>query len=53
MGPTRQYLYALHLTLPFILAGILNLFNPCKPEGGWQLDLMRWEERQVRVVCVA
>lgn len=28
-------------------AGILNIFNPCKPEGGWQLDLSRWDERQV------
>lgn len=27
--------------------GILNIFNPCKPEGGWQFDLLRWDERQV------
>jgi hypothetical protein len=29
--------------------GILNIFNPCKPEGGYQLDLLRWEERQVTI----
>lgn len=33
-------------------AGILNIFNPCKPEGGWQLDLMRWEERQVAKMLI-
>ena len=27
--------------------GPLNLFNPWKPEGAFQLDLSRWEERQV------
>jgi hypothetical protein len=27
--------------------GILNIFNPCKPEGCFVLDLSRWDERQV------
>jgi len=27
--------------------GVLNLFNPWKPEGAVQLDLSRWEERQM------
>lgn len=27
--------------------GILNIFNPCKPEGGYSFDLLRWEDRQV------
>lgn len=27
--------------------GALNLFNPWKPEGAYQLDLGRWEERQI------
>ncbi len=27
--------------------GVLNLFNPNKPEGARSLDLTRWEERQV------
>ena len=27
--------------------GLLNLFNPWKPEGAFQLDLSRWEERQI------
>ena len=27
--------------------GALNLFNPWKPEGAYQLDLSRWEERQI------
>lgn len=27
--------------------GILNIFNPMKPEGGYSLDLSLWEERQV------
>jgi hypothetical protein len=27
--------------------GLLNIFNPCKPEGGFAFDLHRWEERQV------
>lgn len=30
--------------------GILNFFNPNKPEGGQSLDLARWEERQVIAV---
>jgi hypothetical protein len=28
--------------------GLLNIFNPCKPEGGFAFDLHRWEERQVK-----
>lgn len=27
--------------------GYLKLFNPCKPDGWYQLDLSIWEERQV------
>jgi hypothetical protein len=27
--------------------GILNIFNPNKPEGGYSFDLSCWEERQV------
>ena len=27
--------------------GWLAIFNPCKPEGYYELDLTRWEERQV------
>jgi hypothetical protein len=27
--------------------GLLNLFNPWKAEGSYQLDLSRWEERQI------
>jgi hypothetical protein len=38
----------LHIPPP----GILNVFNPSKPEGAWQLDLMRWEERQVAKMLV-
>jgi hypothetical protein len=32
--------------------GILNLFNPCKCEGGWSFDLQRWEERQVAKMLI-
>eukprot|EP00981_Chlorochromonas_danica_P002470 scaffold474_cov169-Ochromonas_danica.AAC.5 len=32
--------------------GILNLFNPSKPEGGYSFDLSRWEERQVTRMLV-
>ena len=32
--------------------GVLNLFNPWKPEGAVQLDLNRWEERQVAKMLV-
>ena len=41
-----------HLHLIVFHSGILNIFNPCKPEGGWQLDLMRWEERQVAKMLI-
>lgn len=27
--------------------GWLNVWNPCKPEGSWELDLTRFEERVV------
>jgi hypothetical protein len=30
-------------------AGILNYFNPCNASGGLQLDLSRWDERQVQL----
>jgi hypothetical protein len=26
---------------------VLNIYNPCYVSGGLQLDLSRWEERQV------
>jgi hypothetical protein len=26
---------------------VLNIYNPCNVSGGLQLDLSRWEERQV------
>lgn len=29
--------------------GWLNLFNPCRAEGAYRLDLARWEERQVAI----
>lgn len=32
--------------------GILNIFNPCKCEGAWSLDLGRWEERQVAKMLI-
>jgi len=32
--------------------GILNFFNPCKPEGGFSLDLARWEERQITKMLI-
>jgi hypothetical protein len=32
--------------------GILNLFNPCKPEAGYSFDLHRWEERQVTKILI-
>jgi hypothetical protein len=32
--------------------GWLHLFNPCKPEGGWEIDLTRPEERLVaKMLC--
>eukprot|EP01038_Epipyxis_sp_PR26KG_P009185 gene9185-12389_t len=32
--------------------GMLNVFNPCKPEGTWVLDLVRWEERQMAKMLI-
>ena len=32
--------------------GILNVFNPCKPEGGYSFDLYRWEERQTTKILI-
>lgn len=33
--------------------GWLNLYNPCKPEGSWELDLSRREERIIaKTLCV-
>lgn len=32
--------------------GILNTFNPLKPEGGYCLDLGVWEERQVAKILI-
>jgi hypothetical protein len=33
--------------------GWLSLYNPCKPEGSWELDLGRREERIVaKTLCV-
>ncbi len=33
--------------------GFLNLYNPCKPEGAWELDMSRREERIVaKTLCV-
>jgi hypothetical protein len=31
--------------------GWLHIWNPCKPEGGWELDLTRPEERLVAKMC--
>jgi hypothetical protein len=32
--------------------GYLHIFNPCKPEGAWELDLSRREERNmVKIFC--
>jgi anti-sigma factor RsiW len=33
--------------------GWLNVYNPCKPEGAWELDMARREERVVaKTLCV-
>lgn len=33
--------------------GWLNLYNPCKPEGAWELDMSRREERVIaKTLCV-
>jgi hypothetical protein len=32
--------------------GYLNIFNPCKPEGAWELDLSRREERVVAKILI-
>lgn len=33
--------------------GILNVYNPCKPEGAWQLDLSHFDERIVaKTLCL-
>jgi hypothetical protein len=32
--------------------GVLNLFNPCKSEGGYSFDLKRWEERQICKILI-
>jgi hypothetical protein len=33
--------------------GILNIYNPCKPEGAWQLDLSHYDERIVaKTLCL-
>jgi hypothetical protein len=33
--------------------GMLNLYNPCKPEGAWELDMSRREERVIaKTLCV-
>lgn len=33
--------------------GWLNIYNPCKPEGSWELDMSRREERIVaKTLCV-
>lgn len=33
--------------------GLLNIYNPCKPEGSWELDLSRREERLVvKTLCL-
>jgi hypothetical protein len=33
--------------------GWLNIYNPCKPEGAWELDMSRREERVVaKTLCV-
>jgi hypothetical protein len=32
--------------------GLLNLYNPCKPEGNWELDLSRREDRIIaKTLC--
>lgn len=36
----------------FFRLGYLNVWNPLKPEGGFSLNLMRWEERQVAKVLI-
>ena len=33
--------------------GLLNCYNPCKPEGAWELDMARREERVLaKTLCV-
>lgn len=52
-------LFQLNALSPFEIAtvycrlGWLNIYNPCKPEGSWELDLSRREERVVaKTLCV-
>ncbi len=42
-----QQLTSFELACLHCRLGYLNLFNPMKPEGSFQLDLSRYEERQV------
>jgi hypothetical protein len=32
--------------------GILSIYNPAKPEGGWELNMSRWDERLVAKTLV-
>ena len=37
----------------YLRLGWLNIFNPMKPEGYWELDLCRYEERMVAKMLIA
>jgi hypothetical protein len=32
--------------------GLLNVFNPCKPEGYREIDMSKWDERQLAKILV-
>ena len=48
-----EVLSPMELASTYCRLGFLNLYNPCKPEGSWELDLSRREERIVaKTLCV-
>ena len=48
----RAILSPYELACTYCRLGWLNLYNPCKPEGGFELDLSRREERIVaKTLC--
>ncbi len=55
----HNFEFVLEVLSPFEVAciicrlGYLNLYNPCKPEGSWELDMSRREERIIaKTLCV-
>ena len=41
-----------NVIITIIATGILNVFNPNKPEGSWLFDLQRYDERQVAKLMI-